>query len=155
MTDLSQNWSTSWAWGLPLVLFTISLYSFGLIWISERLSSIMRLLRNPRRRRTGCLTLVIAATVLAVTVLHGLEGPTWAASYMMLGALPDWHIAMLYSLSAMTTYGHEEATLASHWRMMGALEAPNGMILFSLTTAFPFAGFQKAWIVLGGRSRAE
>ena len=38
----------------------------------------------------------------------------------------------------MTTYGHADIYLAEYWRLMGALEAPNGMMLFGLTTAFLF-----------------
>jgi len=30
---------------------------------------------------------------------------------------------MLYSLSALTTYGHASALLPDHWKMLGALEA--------------------------------
>jgi hypothetical protein len=41
---------------------------------------------------------------------------------------------MLYSLSALTTYGHASALLPDHWKMLGALEALNGALLFGLTT---------------------
>jgi|SRR5580700_8812217 hypothetical protein len=51
----------------------------------------------------------------------------------------------LYSLEAMTSYGHENLFLASHWRMLGAPEALTGWILFGLTTAFLFAVIQRAW----------
>ena len=44
--------------------------------------------------------------------------------------MPDAKSAMLYSLNAMTTYGHESTQLAPHWQMMGALEALNGVMLF-------------------------
>ena len=62
-----------------------------------------------------------------------------------MGALPDFKSAMLYSLSAMTSYGHANLYLEPRWQMMGALEALNGMILFGLTTAFLFTVLQKAW----------
>jgi hypothetical protein len=42
-----------------------------------------------------------------MTVLHAIEGSAWALAYLLLGALPDSRSAMLYSLGAMTTYGHE------------------------------------------------
>ena len=60
------------------------------------------------------------------------------------GRLPS---AMLYSMNAMTRYGHVNLYLAPRWQMMGALEALNGWILFGLTTAFLFAIVQKAWFV--------
>lgn len=57
---------------------------------------------------------------------------------------------MLYSLNAMTSYGHENMALEAHWKLMGALEALNGWLLFGLTTAFLFAMIEKVWS-LGGR----
>jgi hypothetical protein len=51
-------------------------------------------------------------------------------------------IGLLYSISAMTTYGHSNLDLEARWQMMGALEALNGMLLFDLTTAFLFAIIQ-------------
>jgi hypothetical protein len=87
----------------------------------------------------------MGVAVLMVTTLHGIEGVAWAAAYLLLGAIPDAKSAMLYSLNAMTTYGHESVSLAPHWQLMGALEALNGMLLFGLTTAFLFAMIQEVW----------
>ena len=82
---------------------------------------------------------------LSVTILHAIEGMIWAVTYRVLGALADNKSAMLYSLNAMTSYGHTNLYLAPHWQMMGALEAFNGWILFGLTTAFLFTVIQRAW----------
>jgi hypothetical protein len=82
---------------------------------------------------------------LSVTILHAIESIVWAATYRLLGALGDNKSAMLYSLNAMTSYGHANLHLAPHWQMMGALEAFNGWILFGLTTAFLFTVIQRAW----------
>ena len=61
---------------------------------------------------------------------------------------------MLYSLSALTTYGHASALLPDHWKMLGALEALNGALLFGLTTAFLFAMIQEFWSLGRGNRRA-
>jgi len=98
-----------------------------------------------RRRRVPLFALVMGAAVLLMTALHTIEGMAWAGAYVFLGAVPDAKSAMLYSLNAMTTYGHESVSLAPHWQMMGALEALNGMLLFGLTTAFLFAMIQEVW----------
>jgi len=82
---------------------------------------------------------------LSVTILHTIECILWASTYRLLGALADNKSAMLYSLNAMTSYGHTGLYLAPHWQMMGALEAFNGWILFGLTTAFLFTVIQRAW----------
>ena len=80
--------------------------------------------------------MILGAATMVAIALHAVEAGIWAGVYQALGALPDSKSALLYSLSAMTTYGHEHFDLANHWQLMGALEALNGMILFGLTTAF-------------------
>jgi hypothetical protein len=91
------------------------------------------------------LALLIVVTVLLLTVLHAVEAGAWAGAYVALGAPPDIASAMLYSLSAMTSYGHADVFLAKHWQLMGAIEALNGMMLFGLSTAFLFAVLREHW----------
>jgi hypothetical protein len=88
-------------------------------------------------------------------MLHGLEAGIWAAAYRLLGALPDNRSAMLYSVGAMTTYGHANIFLENRWQMMGALEALDGMLLFGLTTAFLFAMIQRVWPLGSRQHRRE
>lgn len=91
----------------------------------------------------------MTGTTVSVTVLHGTEAFLWAVGFRLLHALPDKKSAMLYSLSAMTTFGHSGSTLEPHWQLMGALEALNGLILFGLSTAFLYGILQEAWVRLG------
>jgi len=88
---------------------------------------------------------VMGATTVLATSLHAMEAGIWAAAYRVLGALPDRRTAMLYSLNAMTSYGHVNVNLADHWHLLGALEALNGWLLFGLSTAFLFATMEKVW----------
>jgi hypothetical protein len=46
------------------------------------------------------------SSALFVNLLHGIEAILWALAYRHLGALPNDKSAMLYSLSALTSYGH-------------------------------------------------
>jgi hypothetical protein len=132
------NWGIDWAWGVPLIVSTVVIHAYGLGQIDKK---VTRQLNGKRPYRN----LVIGATALAATLLHGFEGALWAFSYRLTGAMPDNRSAMLYSLNAVTSYGHENLNLAPRWQMMGALEALNGWILFGLTTAFLFTVIQKAW----------
>ena len=91
--------------------------------------------------------IVLGFAVLLATILHGIEASIWAVAYRLLGALPDAKTAMLYSLSAITSYGHAELYLEGRWQLMGALEALNGMLLFGLTTAFLYGIIQRVWPV--------
>ncbi|MFC7395581.1 hypothetical protein ACFQU1_00045 [Chelatococcus sp. GCM10030263] len=89
--------------------------------------------------RLSAFVVGVGATVLSATVLHAAEAAVWAEAYLWLGALPDERSAMLYSIGAMTTFGHASLHLAPEWQMLGALESLTGMLLFGLTTAFLYA----------------
>ncbi len=89
----------------------------------------------------------MGATTLLATSLHAMEAGIWAAAYRLLGALPDNKSAMLYSLNAITSYGHTNLNLENHWHLMGALEALNGWLLFGLTTAFLFGMIERIWLL--------
>jgi MFS superfamily sulfate permease-like transporter len=137
-------WLADWVWSLPLILLTVVIHVFGLGLINERVVQVLRRSID-RRRMVPLFAMVMGVAILLVTALHGIEGVAWAAAFFYLGAVPDPKSAMLYSLNAMTTYGHESVSLAPQWQMMGALEALNGMLLFGLTTAFLFAMIQEVW----------
>ena len=96
---------------------------------------------------------VMGAITLAVTILHAAEAGIWAWAYKSLGALPDYRTAMLYSLNAITSYGHTNISLNDYWHLMGALEALNGWLLFGLSTAFLFGMIQKVWSVEDRKER--
>jgi hypothetical protein len=137
-------WGVDWAWSVPLILLTVVIHVFGLGIINER---VVRALSRSmdRRRMVPLFALVMGVAILLITALHAIEGMAWATAYVFLGAVPDWKSAMLYSLNAMTTYGHESVSLAQPWQLMGALEALNGVLLFGLTTAFLFTMIQEVW----------
>jgi hypothetical protein len=145
------GWEANWAWGLPLIVLTSVVHVLGLVLINNR---IVRALSGwmDRRHPTFLFAVAMSVAVLLATLLHGFEAAVWAAAYLVLRALPDFKGAMLYSVSALTTYGHASALLTDRWKMLGALEALNGMLLFGLTTAFLFAMIQE-FSSLGSRDR--
>ena len=123
-------------------MLTVLAHVFGLAFIRELV--VLPLSATLGRHRTSFLLAVLMApTVILVTMLHAIEASAWAIAYVALGARPDFPSALLYSLSAMTTFGHAEIFLARPWQLMGALEALNGMMLFGLTTAFLFGVLQR------------
>jgi hypothetical protein len=93
--------------------------------INERVVPVLSGVMN-HRHFTGMFVMIIGAVALLATILHGLEGIVWALAYRLLSALPDTNSAVLYSLDAITTYGHADIFLDPHWQLMGALEALNG-----------------------------
>ena len=143
-------WSNNWAWGLPLVVLTAFVHAFALVLIRDQ--AVLKLRAILRARRSSMVLAVVAAvTVLLLTLLHAAEATAWAGAYVAVGARPDFTSAMLYSLSAMTSYGHANIFLAEDWQVMDAIEALNGMILFGLSTAFLFAVLQAHWPARGNQ----
>jgi hypothetical protein len=140
------NWEENWAWGLPLIVLNVSLHVTGLGFINAKIIEIVGLVED-RRHVLVTFAVVMGIATLAATVLHGIEAVVWAGAYLVLGALPDMRSALLYSLSAITSYGHTDLFLAAHWQLMGALEALNGMILLGLTTALLYGMIQRVWPV--------
>jgi hypothetical protein len=110
--------------------------------VTEKVDHFLKALGG--HRRFASIFAVVMSTMVAVaTALHGVEAGVWAVAFRLLGALPTYKVAMLYSLGAITTYGNSNASLPDQWLLMGALEALNGMLLFGLTTAFLFAMIQR------------
>lgn len=145
----AATWIGDWAWSLPLIVLTVVIHVCGLALISEGVVDAQSASVD-RRGSMPKFASVIGGAALLATLLHGIEGAIWAVAYRLLGALPDNRAAMLYSLSALTTYGHANLFLKDRWQLMGALEALDGMLLFGLTTAFLFAMIQRVW-PLGSR----
>lgn len=138
----SGTWVGDWAWGVPLVVANLLMHVVGLNLIGLFvLGDYINILR--RRNPFADFVAVVGVTALLTITLHALESVTWGAAYILLGALSDEKAAMLYSLGAMTTYGHSNIHLNSHWELLGAVEALQGMLLFGLTTAFLFYVFQE------------
>ncbi|HEX4771979.1 MAG TPA: hypothetical protein VH351_14170 [Bryobacteraceae bacterium] len=139
-----MSWGPDWLWGLPLIALTMGLHAMGLLVIGQ---TVHRFQINIVKRCGYHLTFVVitGSTAALAAILHGIEGAIWAIVYLFVGAVLSYPHALLYSLGAMTTYGHSTLVLKSHWQFLGTLEALNGMLLFGLTTAFLFAIIQKTW----------
>jgi hypothetical protein len=137
-------WGTDWAWSLPLILLNVVIHVFGLAYIYDGFTFLLRETKVGRRFMIRFAELMSGA-VLLIVVLHGLEAIAWALAYLSLGALPSAKSAMLYSLGAMTGFGSGNVSLPPHWQMMGVLQSLAGVLLFGLTTAFMFAMFQAVW----------
>jgi hypothetical protein len=142
--DDALAWNGNWAWSLPLIVITAMFHVVGLVFINEKIILARAYLRRKHNFLLAFAPIMGVATLWA-TLLHAVEAGIWAGMYWFLGALTDGKAALLYSLGAMTTYGHASSYLAPHWQLMGTLEALNGVILFGLTTAFLFNMIREAW----------
>jgi hypothetical protein len=141
---VGESWGADWAWGIPLVLLTLLIHVSGLGLLTQgAVQTFTRMM--DRHHPVAAFTLVIGATTLFATFLLAAEASLWAVLFWILGALPDYESSMLYSLNAITAYGHESLFLEHRWQLLGAIESLNGCLLFGLTTAFLFGMIQKVW----------
>jgi hypothetical protein len=131
-------WHHDWLWGCPLIVATVTIHVLGLGFISQRAVVIFGNTTTKYRHRRASFVWIMGLTTLSATALHGVESYVWAVTYYLLGALPDMKTATLYSLGAITTYGHTNLALEGRWQLMGAIEALNGWLLFGLSSAFLF-----------------
>jgi hypothetical protein len=149
---MTGPWAADWMWGAPMLVLTVLTHSFGLVAIRNAIRLIV-VWHGDRRPFFFQFAFVISSAALALAALHAIEAGLWAIAYLLLGAMTDARSATLFSLEAMTTYGHDNLMLAPHWQMMGAIEALNGVIVFGLTTAFLFAVLQAAVSLSGSALR--
>lgn len=147
---LSQDlgsWEASWFWGLPLMAGTVVMHVIGLGLVRSTLGTAFDGRRADRPASLLRFAWIMGGTATLITGLHILQAAVWALAYLALGALSGLREAMLYSVSAITGYGHAQLYLDTHWQMLGALQAMNGVVLFSLSAAFMFGLISRAWPV--------
>ena len=137
-SDKLPTWYTNWIASLPLILLTVLIHVSGLALIKNRAIGLVER-AVARGSRNFVFALMMGCTVLLVTVLHAIDAAIWGIAYILLGALPDSHSAMLYSLGAMTTFGNPTFNPESQWQLMGVVESLNGVILFGFTVATLFS----------------
>jgi len=131
-----------WAWGLLLTVLTVLMHTLGLWMVRQK--ALRAISHSVLRHHFMAMSLtIISCVTLSAAALHGIEATLWALVYRFLNALPDYWAAILYSLNAITSYGHANLQLEDRWHLMGAMEALNGWLLFGLSTAFLFAVIQR------------
>jgi hypothetical protein len=137
------SWVPDWSWGLPFLVLTVIAHVSAILWTAKMLVTYRRM----AAKKASHFVIFVAFAALASAVYLAIEAAAWAVLYLWLGALPAWAPAMLYSLEAITSFGHAQIYLADRWQLLGAIEAVNGLILFGLTTAFLFAAIQQVWAI--------
>ena len=60
----------------------------------------------------------------------------WASAFIALGQFQDLETSLYFSVVSMTTLGYGDIVIDREWRLLSGLIAANGLILFSLATAF-------------------
>ena len=85
---------------------------------------------------TGHRVMTLIITTLWLLAALGVAIWIWAAAFMVLGLFESLEAALYFSSVAFTTLGFGDITLGPEWRLLSGVMAANGLIVFSLTTAF-------------------
>ncbi len=129
-------WGVDWGYGLPMILASLAFHVSGLVGIEWMLITLEKRRKKPRSIPYFLFMILMTANI--ALAMHVVEAIAWALIYLSIGAMPDFQTSMLYSMNALTSYGHEAVMLKDDWRLLGAIESMNGVMIFGLTTAFLF-----------------
>ncbi|MEM8695877.1 MAG: potassium channel family protein [Pseudomonadota bacterium] len=82
------------------------------------------------------LVALITATTLWMVAALSIAVWIWAIAFLVLGVFSELEDAVYFSAVSFTTLGFGDVILKEPWRLLSGFIAANGLILFSLTTAF-------------------
>jgi hypothetical protein len=94
------------------------------------------------RRRLGAAQhhirriVVLLAAFAVVVAAHTVQVWIWAASFMLLGALPPGGEAIYFAIVTYTTLGYGDVVVGEGFRIFAAMAAVTGLLAFGLSTAF-------------------
>lgn len=89
-----------------------------------------------RGRKLLKLMLSLVAVVLWMLAAISIGVWIWAAAFLALDQFQELEPALYFAVVSMTTLGYGDIVIGKEWRLLSGLIAANGLILFSLATAF-------------------
>ncbi len=99
---------------------------------AERINSNLRTAQKSHFWQ-GFKILSIALLFLLINSL--LQIAVWAASFSLVGEVPDYRDAFYHSAVNFATLGYGDIVMKSPWRILGAMEAISGVLMLGLSTA--------------------
>jgi len=90
------------------------------------------------------LSATMMATIGVLMMTHFLEVLAWAATYLLVDALPPGSDAVYFAMVNYTTLGYGDILPMERWRLLGPAAAMNGILLFGWSTAVVFEILRKA-----------
>lgn len=84
------------------------------------------------------LKLSVSLSGVVLWLLAGLSASVWvwAGAFLGLGLFDTLEESLYFSVVSFTTLGFGDVVIGKEWRLLSGIIAANGLILFSLNTAF-------------------
>ena len=88
---------------------------------------------------------IVMLSVLTVWLLAGVSIALWlwAIVFMALGEFDTLASAIYFASVSATTLGYGDVLLSERWQLLSGFIAANGLVLFSLNTAFLFEALRR------------
>jgi voltage-gated potassium channel Kch len=122
--------------GALVIALTVVVHTVGLIVVTHAMTWLVGIVRIHHRRSRVLAMIVVVFGVFAVLTV---EVWIWAASYVVLGAMPDFETALYFSTITFSTVGYGDVVPAHEWRQFAALEGVDGFLLIGWSTAYLIA----------------
>ncbi len=88
---------------------------------------------------------VLVLTGLSLWLLAGISTALWlwAGLFLSLGEFDSINQAIYFASVSATTLGYGDTLLSERWQLLSGFIAANGLVLFSLNTAFLFEALRR------------
>ncbi len=119
-----------------LLSLTLCLQCAGLTALIEWLKRVLT--RDTHKHGPVYSATLVAKSLVAIVILHGLVIFLWASFYRM-RCFPSWELAFYFSASSYSTVGYGDLVLPSNWRLLGPLEGVTGVLMCGISASVLFA----------------
>ena len=96
-----------------------------------------------RMRQLPRTVLTLSLLTLWLMVGIGIALVLWSILFIALGEFENLSTAIYFSSVSATTLGYGDTLLSEQWHLLSGFIAANGLVLFSLNTAFLFEVFRR------------
>jgi hypothetical protein len=119
--------------GTCLIVATVVIHTFGLIWTTQAMAVVTSILRTDGRRNR---IVAMIITVLGVFATLTVEIRLWALVHYAVGIAADFESALYFSAITFSTLGYGDIVPPKEWRLLAGLEGINGFMLVGWSTAY-------------------
>ncbi|MBR0554696.1 two pore domain potassium channel family protein [Ciceribacter sp. L1K23] len=121
------------ALGTLMISLTIVIHTFGLMGVTQAMSSISDRIRLHRHRSR---LIAMNTVVLGVFGVLTTEVWLWAICYWLIGFFDSFEVALYFSTVTFSTIGYGDVIPHPEWRLLAGMEGVDGFLLIGWSTAY-------------------